>query len=157
MADVLEDVMGSLWVKVTVQTDGTLPAHVDAANEQHARDTKRAQALDLAEAQGEAVRRRLDAPGDSSQSQNVRGQVSNAVPGIGHHGLGVEGPAANELGNGHGQVGQQADAGYADARVVLVGRREVGIIVVMVMMAVATVVACLAHGWGEAEEFALES
>ena len=66
MANMFQDLMRSLWVKMSVQANGTLPAHVDAANEQHPRHAKRSQAFDLAKAQGKALRRRFDAPGNGS-------------------------------------------------------------------------------------------
>lgn len=87
VADVFEQLAGSLGVEVAKETEGALPSHVEAAKEQHARDAERAKALDLAKAEGEAVRRRLEAPGDGGEGQDVRGEVRDAVPGVGRHGL----------------------------------------------------------------------
>lgn len=165
MANVFQHMMGSFRVPMAIERHGTLEAHVAAADNQHARHAQRAEALNLAKAQGEAVRRRLEAPRHRRKGEDVRGQVGDAVPGVGNHGLGVEGPAANELGNGHGEVAEQADPGDAHAGVVFVGRGQEGVVmvvmvaeepvamavivtvVVMVVVAIVVVlVACLASG-----------
>lgn len=36
VTDVLKDMMGAFGVEVAIQTDCTLPPHVEAANQQHA-------------------------------------------------------------------------------------------------------------------------
>lgn len=145
VGDVLQHVMRRLWVPMAVQRHGALKAHVEAADDEHARHAQRAQALDLAKAQREAVRRRLDAPRHRRQRQDVGRQVGDAVPGVGDHGLGVEGPAADELCNRHAEVAEQADARDAHAGVVAVGRRQICVVVMVVMAkeAVAVAVAML--------------
>lgn len=164
MVGVFQHVMRRLWVPMAVQCHGAFEAHVTAANKEHTRHAQRAQALNLAKAQRESVGRWFDAPGDGREREDVGSEISNAVPAVGNHGLGVERPAADELGNGHGQVTEQANPRYAHAGVVLVGRGEVGVVMVVVMaeeavaMAVAmivvvivivvvvTMIACLASG-----------
>lgn len=152
--------MRRLWVPMAVQCHRAFKAHVAAANEEHARHAQRAQALNFAKAQGESVGRRFDAPRNGREGKDIGSEISDAVPAVGNHGLGVERPAADELGNGHGQVTEQANPRYAHAGVVLVGRGEVGAVMVMVVMAkeavamavamivivVVAVIACLASG-----------
>ena len=137
---VLEQGGGGVRVEeeVGVERLAAARAHEEAADEQHARHAERPQALDLAEAHGELRRRRAQAPRHGRQRQDVRRQVRQAVPGVRHHGLRVEGVAARALDDGHAQVGVEADARDAHARVVLVLGREVD--VVMMMMVVVVVV-----------------
>lgn len=87
MVGVLQHVMRRLRVPMTVQSHCTLEAHVAAANKEHARHAQRAQALNLAKAQGEAIGRRLDAPRDGREREDVGGEVGDAVPPVGNHGL----------------------------------------------------------------------
>lgn len=152
MANVLEDVVGGFGIEVGEEGDGAVPAHVDATDEEHAGDAKRPQALHLAKAEREAIRGGLDGPGDGGEGEDVGGHVGDAVPGVGDHGLGVEGPAADKLGDGHEQVGEEADAGDAHAGVVLLGGDEVGIVVPAV--GVAAVAVGVAHGDDELSQAA---
>lgn len=151
MTNVLKDVVGAFGVEVAIQADGALPSHVEAANQQHARNTQRAQAFHLAEAQGESIRGRLQAPRDGGQGENVGGEVGYAVPSICCHCLGIECPSTNKFGNCHAQVGNQADSRNSHAGIILVCRCEICAVVVVVMsvatmavtMAVITVIAGL--------------
>lgn len=65
--------------------------------------------------------------------------------GVGDQSLGMKNIATNKLANGHSEVGDQANSGDANASVIFVGRCQVYIVVMMVvvMMAVAT----MAPGW----------
>lgn len=55
VTNVFKNVMGAFGVEVTVQADCALPPHVEAANQQHARNTQRAQAFHLAKSHGESI------------------------------------------------------------------------------------------------------
>ncbi|CRK29837.1 hypothetical protein BN1708_015683 [Verticillium longisporum] len=112
---------GGVEEEVGVQGQQAAPEHEEAAAEEHARDAEGAEALDLAEAGGEGVGRRLQGPRDGGEGQDVGGEVGQRVPGVGDEGLGAKGVAAGALGKGHAEVGEEADAGDADAGVVLVG------------------------------------
>lgn len=131
--------------EVSVERLAAAHAHEDAAEEEHARHAERTQALDLAEAHGELLRRRPQAPGHGAQRQDVGGEVRQAVPGVGDHGLRVEQVATHALGYGHAQIGEEADPGDAHACVVLVLGREVDIIVVMVVAVAGVAVAGCDH------------
>lgn len=113
---------------------GRIEAHQQAADEQQAADPEGAQGLDLAVAQREACGRRLVRPGDGPQRHKVRHQVCEGVVGVCYQRLRVEDVASDALADGHGQVGEQADSGDADAGILLVLRGQVCSIVVMVMM-----------------------
>lgn len=141
MPDVFQHMMRSFRVPMAIKGHSALEAHVEAAHNQHARHAERAQALNLAKAQGKSVGRRFKAPRHRGKGQDVRGQIGDAVPCVSNHGLGVEGPAADELCNGHAEVAEQADAGDAHAGVVLVRRHQEGVVVVMVMAKQAVAVA----------------
>ena len=123
--------------EVRVERGAAVHAHEEAAKQEHARHAQGPQALDLAEADGEVVGWRAQAPRDGGQSQDVRGQIGQAVPGVGDHGLRVEGVATQALCDGHAQVGVETNAGDAHAGVGLVSRRQVGIVVVMMVVAEA--------------------
>ena len=77
-----------------IERGAAVHAHEEAAKQEHARHAQRPQALDFAEADGEVVGWRAQAPRDGRERQDVRGQVRQAVPGVGDHGLRVEGVSA---------------------------------------------------------------
>lgn len=133
MTHVRHEAMHIMRVEVRVQADGALQPHITATDEEQPGHAQGTQALHLAKPEGEPVRRRLDAPRHGREGEDVRGQVGQTVPAVGDHGLGVERPASDELGDGHGQVGQEADVGYPYAGVGSVLGDEVGIVVVVVM------------------------
>lgn len=61
------------------------------------------------------------------------------MPGVCRHGLGIERPSADEFGNCHAQVGQQANSRDPYARVIFIGGCEICAVVVMVVMSMAPV------------------
>jgi hypothetical protein len=69
---------------------------------------------------------------------------------IGNQGLRVEDVAANELSNGHAQVGDQANSGNSNASIAFVRGGQVGVVmmVVVVMVAVTAMSPSLCHGKG---------
>lgn len=99
--------------EVRIERGAAVHAHEETAKQEHARHAQGPQALDLAEADGEVVGWRAQAPRDGREGQDVRGQIGQAVPGVGDHGLRVEGVAAEALCDGHAQVGVEADPGDA--------------------------------------------
>lgn len=111
---------GRVQEEVPVQRLQAAHAHEDAAREKHARDAQGAQALDLAKSGRVCVGRRSQAEGHGREGQDVGGEVGHAVPCVRDHGLGVEEVAADELCDGHPEVGVEPDAGDAHAGVVLV-------------------------------------
>lgn len=133
VSNMFHDALRRIRIEVTVETDAAVPTHVQTTSQKHARDTERTKTLNLAKAHGESVGWRLQAPCYCREGQNVRCEIRDAVPGVGRHGLGIKGPAASELGNCHAQVREQANSSNSNARVVLVGRGEIGIVVVVMM------------------------
>lgn len=133
MADMLDEGMRCLRIEVRIETEAALHPHVRATDEEEARHAQSSQALYLAESEGEPVRRRLDAPGHGSQRQDVGREIGQAVPTVRNHSLGVERPSSDELGNGHGKVGDEADVGYAHARIGSVLGDEVGVVMVVMV------------------------
>lgn len=133
---VLEQRLGGLGVEEEVGVEGlaAADAHEDAAKQQHAGDTQGAKALNLAVPLGKLAGGRAQTPRDGGQRQDVRGQVGERMPGVGDHGLRIEGVAAGALGDGHAQVRVQANASDAHAGVILVGGGEVDVIMVVVVM-----------------------
>lgn len=87
VTNVCSNSMRSLWIKVAVETYGTLPTHIAATHKEQATHAQASQALNLAKSKRETISRGLDTPGDGSKSKHVRGQVGHAVPGVGDHGL----------------------------------------------------------------------
>jgi hypothetical protein len=68
---------------------------------------------------------------------------------IGNQGLRVEDVAANELSNGHTQVGDQANSGNANASIAFVRRGQVGVVMmVVVVVAVTAMSPSLCHRKG---------
>lgn len=134
-------------VEHEVSVDGlaAAEAHEEPSKKQHARHAQGSQALHLAESHGELLGRRAQAPGDGGQCKHVGGKIGQTVPRVGDHGLRVEGVAAGAFGDGHAQVGVEADARDAHTGVVFVLRGEVDIIMVVVMVVVrmAGVAPCL--------------
>ena len=124
---------GGIKEEVAVERLAAAQTHEESSAEQHARDTQRSQALDLAETGRIAVGRRSQTPGNRCKSQYVRGQVRHAVPRIGNHGLRVEHVTSDALGEGHAQVGVEANSSDAHAGIILVLRGEIDIVMVVVM------------------------
>lgn len=139
---------GRVEEEVRIERGAAVHAHEEATKQKHARHAQRSQALDLAEAEGEVFGWRAQAPRDCRERQNVRGEIGQAVPGVGDHGLRVEGVAAQPFGDGHAQIGVKADPGDAHTGVGLVSRGQVDIVVVMVVMTEAVGVAGVASRLG---------
>lgn len=129
--------------EVAVKGQQAAVTHPEAAEEEHGRHAERTQTLNLAKAGREAVGRGLDAPGNGCKGENVGCKIRDAVNGICDHGLGIEGVAADALGNGHAKVRVQTEPGDSNTSVILVLRGQVDIVVMMVVAVVAAVAASL--------------
>lgn len=126
-----------------------IQAHKHAPEKQEAADAQRADAFDLAVAVRKPLGWRLERQRDRAEGQEIGNQVGERVVGVGDESLRVEDVATNKLADGHGEVGDEADSRDADAGVELVGRGEVGIAAVVVVVAsVAGMGSCLrGHLW----------
>lgn len=111
---------GRIEEEVRIYGLAAAPAHENAPKQKHARHAQRAQALDLAETHGKVVRWRPQAPRDRGEGQDVGGQVGQAVPRVGDHGLGIESVAADAFGNCHAKIAVQTESRDAHASIVLV-------------------------------------
>jgi len=140
----------NLREELSQQNLARIQAHKHAAEKEEAADAQRANAFDLAIAIREPLRWRFKRQGDGAESQEIRHEIGEGVVGVGDESLGMKDVATDEFADSHGKVGGEADSRDADAGVGLVGRGEVDIAaVVMVMMASVTGMAsCLvAHSW----------
>jgi hypothetical protein len=144
------------------QRDQRGPAHQEAATQQNATDTQRAQALDLAVPAGEALRGRLERPAHGREGEDVADEVRQAVDRVGEEccrlsacsrgsrargihvlTLTIEHVAAKALAHGHAQVHVEPDARDADAGVALVPRQQERVVMVVVVSRM-----CRRHGEG---------
>lgn len=123
----------AIGIEMPVETDGALQSHVAATHKEQTRDAQSPQALYFTETEGEAVRRGLDAPRYRGQSEDIGGQVCHAVPAVCNHGLGIEGPAADELGYRHGKIRYETDVCYPHAGIGSIPGDEIARVVVVVV------------------------
>ena len=128
---------GRVQEELRVERGAAAHAHVQAAEEQHARDAERSQALHLAEADRKFVGWRAQAPRDGREGEDIRGEIGQAVPGVGDQGLRTKRVAARALDHRHSKVRIETNAGDAHTRIVLVLGGQVGVIVVVVVAVVA--------------------
>jgi hypothetical protein len=70
------------------------------------------------------------------------------MPRVRNHGLRVEKVSPNSFGNRHAKIGIQANSSYPYTSIVLVRRREVGVVMVVVVMRMAHMGASLRLGAG---------
>lgn len=126
--------------------------HKHSTAEQEAADAQSANALDLAVSAGESLRGRLQRPRDGAQGEKVGNKICQSVVGVCNESLRVKNVATDELPNRHEQIDNQADPRDPYSRVMFVRRRQVGGIVVVVMVTVAVAVATVCsdlsgHDW----------
>lgn len=134
-------------IELCQQDLSCIEPHKHTTAKQKSANTQSANALHLAIAVGESLARRLQRPCNSAECQEIGDEVGKRVVGIGDQSLRMKNIAANELANGHGEVGNQANSGDANASVIFVGRCQIYIVVVVVMvMAVTTMAPSLCHG-----------
>lgn len=125
----------NLREELSQQNLARIQAHKHAPEKQEAADAQRANAFNLAIAIREPFRWRFKRQGDRAESQEIRHEIGEGVVGVSDERLGMKDVAPDKLPDGHGEVGNEADSRDADASVGLVGRGEVDIAaVVMVMM-----------------------
>lgn len=66
------------------------------------------------------------------------------MPCVGCHGSRIESPSADEFCNGHSKVGQQTDARDAHSWIAGIGRGEICVVVMVVVMSMARVAVTMA-------------
>lgn len=131
----------SLRIKLIQQYLTRIQAHKHAPAQQKPTNSQRTDTLHLAVAIGEAFGGRLQRPRDRSQGEKIGDEIGQGMVRVCDQSLRVEDVTADELADGHGEVGDETDPGDPDAGVEGVAGGQIDVVVMVVVMALATVAA----------------